>query len=250
MSSNLDRKEKDLELWKEYKRTKSITVRNQLLNNFSGLINSQVNKWSGPISRGVLLTEAKILAIKALDTYNPDKGTALSTHITNNLQPLSRLVYQHQNTARLPENVTLRMNSFNAAKSFISSEKGREPTTDELQDELGWSSKEIGRIQSYNRKDLVESGPAVSGNFHSKKMYEDADEDLLSAVYMELLPDEKKLFEHTTGFNNKPILNNPDLCKKLNISQSQLSYKKSLLKTKIDRILKGNQNAFRIPGAY
>lgn len=237
-------KEKDLELWREYKKTKSLQSRNQLLKNFDGLINSQVNKWSGPVPRNVLLNEAKIMAIKALDTYNEHKGTALSTHITNSLQPLSRIVYQHQNTARLPENITLRMNSYNSAKNYISSETGRDPTTDELTNELGWSPKEISRIEAYNRRDLVESGPEVTGDFYARKTYQDADEDLLSAVYMELLPDEKKLFEHTTGFNNKKIMSNPELMKELNLSQSQLSYKKSLLKNKIDRVMKGSQNVF------
>ncbi len=240
----MTQKEKDLELWREYKRTKSKQVRDQLLRNFSGLIHGQVNKWSGSIPRDVLLNEAKIMAIKALDSYNENKGTALSTHITNNLQPLSRIVYQHQNTARLPENVTLRMNSYNSAKSYLSSETGREPTTDELVNELGWSPREISRIETYNRKDLVESGSPVSGDFHNRKMYQDSDEDLLSAIYMDLLPQEKKLFEHTTGFNNKPILSNPDLTKALGISQSQLSYQKSLLKSKIDRLVQGNRHVF------
>lgn len=238
-------KEKDIELWREYKRTGSKEARDQLLKNFEGLINSQVNKWAGSLPRDVLKNKAKVLTIKALDSYDENKGTALSTHITNNLQPLSRMVYQHQNTARLPENVNLQMSSFNSAKNYLQSEKGRDPTTDELADELGWSPAEIGRIETYNRKDLLESGPQVSGDFYANQQERDEDDEILSAVYQELLPDEKKLFEYTTGYNNKPVLSNPELVEELGITQSQLSYKKSLLKNKIERLTANAERVLR-----
>ncbi len=240
-----DQKEKDLELWREYKRTGSKQARDQLLRNFDGLIQNQVNRWAGALPREVLRNKAKVLAIKAFDSYDENKGTALSTHVTNSLQPLSRLVYQHQNTARLPENVSLQMGSYQSAKSYLESEKGREPTTDELADELGWSPGEIGRIETYNRRDLLESGQQLAGDFYSRSQQQDHDEDILAAVYHELLPDEKRLFEYTTGFNNKPILSNPELMEELNLTQSQLSYKKTLLKNKIDRLVNHAGRVFK-----
>lgn len=230
-----DYKQKDYELWQQYKRDGSRDTKHQLLNQFNPLIESQVNKWSGVVPKEVLRNKAKIYASKALDSYDDKKGAALSTHITNNLAPLSRTVYKHQNTARLPENVSLQFQSYNAANEHLKSSLGREPTTDELQDELGWGSSDINRIQQYDRRDLVESVGVNSNDFFSTK--EDEDEDLLAAIYYDLAPQDKILFEHTTGFNNKPKLSNEELRKKLGISQPQLSYKKTLLTKKIQNAL-------------
>jgi len=86
-------KDEDLALWEQYKRTKSSVDRANLLRRFDPVIQSQVNKWAGPVPRDVLVNEAKLLAVKAFDSYDPSKGAALATHVTNNLAPISRIVY-------------------------------------------------------------------------------------------------------------------------------------------------------------
>ena len=229
-------KDADLKAWEDYKRNPTPQNRSALLNRFSGVINSQVNKWGGQVSRDVLMNEAKLLAAKAFDTYNPTAGAALATHVTNALLPLSRTVYTYQNTARMPENVTIRKGVYNAAVDKFKLTMGREPTTDELHSELGWSASDITRIRDYNRKDLLESGPAVSGDFFSPNR-DDDDDMLLGCIYMELNPEEKTLFEHITGYNGARTMNNSELMQKFNMSQAQISYKKSLLHKKIEGIM-------------
>ena len=51
------------------------------------------------------------------------------------------------------------------------------------------------------------------------------------------MPEEKVLFEYTTGFNGKPKLSNPEIMRKMNLTQAQLSYKKTLLTRKLKRLL-------------
>jgi len=233
-------KDNDVKLWKKWKETKDPNDLQQLVNTFSGTINTHVNKWSGSVPRSVLDTEAKKHTIKAFETYTPDKGTALNTHVNNQLQPLSRTVYTYQNTARMPENITLKMRTYQTAKEHLTDLKGREPTTDELHQELGWSAPEINRVEQYHRTDLIESAGDVAGNFYSTA--DDDDQSVLSAVYFDLAPKEKKLFEHTTGYGGARIMNNSELTKELGINQSQLSYKKTLLKNKIDNIMNGKSS--------
>ena len=241
-SSSSSLKDQNLVAWRKYKQTKSVQDRNALLKRFDGAIQSVVNKWSGPVPREVLTNEAKILAIKALDSYTEGRGTALATHVINNIQPISRTVYTYQNTARLPENLTLRMHSFTAANQHLESMLGRSPTTDELHDELGWTNSEINRIKDYNRKDLVESVGNVAGDFFS--MADDADDAMLAALYFDLLPQEKRLFELVTGYNGVKKRSNPEIMKELNISQAQLSYQKTQLKTKIENYMNRARNRF------
>lgn len=229
-------KNDDLAIWNEYKRNPTPLNRQALLRRFDGLIQNQVNKWSGPVSRDVLLNEAKLLAAKAFDNYNPASGAALATYLTSQLLPLSRIVYTYQNAARMPENITQKINTFQNANNTLTITLGREPTTDELHTELGWTAPEITRIRDYNRRDLVESGPAVSGDFFGRNN-NDEDDMLLGAIYFELSPDEKRLFEATTGYNGARIMKNGELTQLFGITQAQLSYRKEQLRKRIAGLL-------------
>lgn len=227
----------DIDLWKKYKAQPTLANRKALLKRFDGVIQSQVNKWAGPVSRDILLNEAKLLAYKAFDTYSPTGGAALATHVTNCLLPLSRVVYTYQNAARIPENLIMKLNTYNTAVSNFKTLNGREPTTDEMHSELGWAASEITRIRDYNRRDLVESGPAVSGSFFESNADDDFEDVILGGLYFELSPEEKTLFEHTTGYNGAKVMNNTELSQRLGITTTQLSYKKKLLKKKVETFL-------------
>ena len=236
MAKNLTNPEKadDLQAWQQYKQTGTKKDKYTVLKRMEPLINKQVRTWSGPVPDQVLRNKARVLAAKALDTYDPNKGTALATHVVNNLAPISRVVYTHQNTSRLPENITLRLRAYLEAKDNLEAVLGREPTVDELHQELGWTAAEIQRLETYRSTDLIESVGGVSGDFYSDK--DDTEEDMLVAIYTDLAPQEKLLLEHTTGYGGKKILSNPELCKKFNITQAQLSYRKTLLTNKINAL--------------
>jgi DNA-directed RNA polymerase specialized sigma subunit len=227
-------KQRDLELWEKYKASKSPMDRDALLKHLEPLIHRQVNKWAGPVPRNTLLTQAKLLAAKSLDTYDPSKGTALSTHVVNGMNPISRTVYTYQNTARMPENITLKQNTYNAAKDHLVTTLGRDPSVDELHGTLGWNVNELNRMETYTRKDMVESVGGLNDTFYSGNA--SIEDDILASVFFSLTPDEKQLFEHTTGYNGKPVLNNDQLIKKLGISQAQLSYRKTLLTNKLQKL--------------
>ena len=223
-------------LWQEYRKSPTAENRRRLLDRFAGVINGQVNKWAGPVSRDVLLNEARLLAVRAFDSWNPAGGASLATWLTNQLMPLSRTVYTYQNSARMPESVTQRTAAYNRAVDAMKHTLGREPTTDELHSELGWSAAEINRVRGYNRADLVESGPTVTGSFFARPR-DDEDDVILGAVYMELSPQEKQLFECVTGYNGVTPMNNAALMKRFGMSQAQVSYRKAELKKKIEALM-------------
>jgi DNA-directed RNA polymerase specialized sigma subunit len=235
INTNTSFKDEDLRLWKQYKQSKSPADRATLLKRLDPVIQSQVNKWAGPVPREVLLNEAKLLAIKGIDSYDENKGTALTTHVINAIQPISRLVYSHQNAARLPENLTLKLNSYLQAKDHLTTVNGYSPTLDEMHQELGWHKGELRRIDQYQRKDLVESVGGLNDDFFGNDT--DEGEDVLSVIYFDLTPTEKKLFEYTTGYGGKPKLSNPTIMGELNWTQAQLSYQKTLLTNKIKSML-------------
>lgn len=231
-----DNKEKagnDKILWDKWNTTKSPEDLQRLVHKLEPIIYNTTTKLSGgSISADTLKSKGVVLAVKAIKTYDPNKGVTLATHVTNNLAPLHRVVYTHQNTARLPENITLKINQYNAAKDYLLSTNGREPSIEELHQELGWSTNEIKKLDLYQRKDLVESLNNTGDAFGK----DDKDGDLLAALYYDLNPTERKLFAYTTGYNS-PKMSNPQMMKALGLNQAQLSYQKTLLTKKIKKLI-------------
>lgn len=231
---NRDKVDKDIELWEQWNKTKSPNDLQNLVNRMDPIIRTAVMRLSGgTIGTDVLLAKGKVLAVQAIKSYDPKKGVALATHITNGIAPLHRVVYTHQNTARLPENITLKINQYNAAKEHMLSNLGREPTVEELHQELGWSANEIKKLDTYQRKDLVESLNNTGDAFGK----EEFDDDLLASIYYDLNPQEKKLFEYSTGYGSYKR-SNPEIMKLMGLTQPQLSYQKLLLTKKIQELIK------------
>ena len=230
--------QQDLEAWKAYKANPNPQTRSALLRRFYGVIRSQVGKWAGPVPASVLESQAKLLALKAFDSYDPSKGAALATHVTNSLLPLSRTVYTYQNAARMPEHITMKVNTYNTAVNDFVALHGREPATDELHDRLGWKPAEITRIRDYNVRDLVESGGDVSGSFYDAQKFDDDDAMVLEGMYMTLSPEDKRIFEHTTGYNGAPILKVPEIGARLGMNTAQVAYRKTLIRKQLTEYMK------------
>ena len=217
-----DVKSKDLELWRTWKRTQSSTDLQALLNQMQPIIMREVNKWSNAMSRSLLEAEGKRLAVEAFQQYNPNAGTALSTYVASRLPKLSRIVYSNQNVARMSETKALLFHAYNSANNELRDRHGREPTTDELADHLGWSRKKLTQFQKQSsRRELIES--------EEHPDYEEEDDHLVDFIYHDLTPLQKSIFEYRTGYNGKPQLSGADICKKLKITQGQLSYQVNLI---------------------
>lgn len=230
---NETRQEKDLELWKEWKKTRDPATLTKLLDRLQPLIARETGKWQSSVPQVALEAKARILTVEALESYDPNMGAAIGTHITSRLRKLSRSVYPYQNVARLPENKQLMYNTFQVVQNNLLDTHGREPTTEELADELKWTPKKVADFQrSFGRRELVES----EGTF----LEDDSQEShLVDFYYHGLSPDDKLLFEHIVGYGGKKVLNNAELMKKFHLTQGQLSYKKRKFVDDLKRIQTG-----------
>ena len=227
-------KEKDMQLWKTWKKTPTDPNAEALLNQMNPLIQKEVNRWSGTLARPALELEAKRLAMEAFHSYRPTGGAALGTHVTNRLRKLSRLPYTHQNVARMPEYQTLKFHTHNIAKSALEEKYGRAPTVDELSKQLGWPKPYLETFQRSLRQEYIESGtPAPMFDIDS------GEAGTVDFVYNDLSPVQKTIFEHTTGYGGARVLRNPQMMKKLKMTQGQLSYQKRLLVNKIGKLTGG-----------
>lgn len=227
------RQQKDLELWEQWRKDKSSNTLNQLMTRLNPLIHREVNKWQYTVPPAALMSKGRLLTVKALDSYNPRKGAAIGTYVTSSLRKLSRFAYPMQNVARMPENKQLLFNTFEGAKGKLYDELGREPTIEELSDELAWTKKKVRDFQSaFGRRELVESEGAFQDD-------DGEDSPLVDFYYHGLSPDDKLLFEDITGYGGKKALDNTALRRKYRMTQGQLSYKKRKFTEQISQIQKG-----------
>ena len=222
--------EKDVELYNTWRKTQSPLDLEKLIKQLDPLIQAEVNRRAGTLARSVLETQAKTLAVKAIKSYKPEFNVKISTHVTNQLQKLSRVNYAHINAARIPEHSMLQYQTFNIAQEDFRTEHGRDPSSEELADSLKWSPKKVEQFrQQFGRAELLETRDSPTDMFvpHTH-------DPRIDYAYYSMSPRQQKIFEHTTGYQGAKQLNNAQLMKKLNITQGVLSYEKNKIKTLIE----------------
>ncbi len=225
--------EKDLQLYEAWKKSQSPVDLEKLLQQLDPLIQAQVNQRSGTLARPLLQAQAKALAVKAIKSYKPTFGAKISTHVTNQLQKLSRVNYAHQNALRIPEHSMVQYNTFNIALEDFKTEFGRDPSSEELADTLKWSPKKVEQFRvNFGRKEHLESTESAQGTYVPY-----AHDPRIDYAYHSMSQRQQAIFEHTTGYQNASKLSNSNIMKKLSITQGVLSYEKN----KIKKLLKESQ---------
>lgn len=222
----------DLAKWQTWKKSKNPDTLNVLLRQLEPILRAGSRQNYGTLSNAVIDSEAKIQAVSAFKTFDPDKGVKLSTHVTNYLQKVNRLNYRHQEIFSVPENRRIQYSAFEAAKSHLGDELGRHPTQDEIATHLKWPKAEVERFHQENRFELSETQPYAN----DIAAHQTRDQTLVSYIFQDLTPKYRLLLEHTTGYNDKPILDNTALRKKLGMTQGQLSYAKKQLQDQVHAI--------------
>jgi DNA-directed RNA polymerase specialized sigma subunit len=235
------RSAKDLELWHAWKKSKGDENASALLKQVHPLIVREASKWSQTLAQPLLETEGKRLAMQAFHSYDPNKGAALGTHVANQLQKMSRLAYENQNAARIPENKLLYFHTFQKAHAQLSDTLGRPPTSDELADELAWSTARVKEFrESIGRREMLESGGQEESG--DAGLYETEDQDhLVDFIHHDMPPLHKAIFEHLTGYGGAEVLNNQQIQKKLNLTQGQYSYAKGQMITAVQNAQDGKR---------
>jgi DNA-directed RNA polymerase specialized sigma subunit len=222
----IDYKARDLDLYHAWKSTGDKRALSNLIKQLHPIIYSEVRRVSGTLPESALSAEAKYWAIRALETYDPSKGVAVSTHVMNYLPKVRRLNYKYQNTARLPENLHLQYTEFQNAVSHLENTLNREPSDDEIAKHMGWSKPLVVKFKGSLYEDLVESAnqkPIETSQFNTNKF-------LLDHIMDKLDDQEKMLLE------NKGSMSASELAAKLGVNVSRLNYLSAKLRDKILKI--------------
>jgi DNA-directed RNA polymerase sigma subunit (sigma70/sigma32) len=200
-----------------------------LLKEHHKLIESEAKRYATNIPLITVQIEAHKLARQAAESYNPATGK-FSTHLVNSLKKLSRLGTQYGSTVRLPEDTQFGINRLNKAEKELESQFGRPPTIAELSDHTGYNIRMVNNLLQ-NRKSVV----SFTNLLQTPTFINSANDEWLQFVYHDLSPKDKLIFEHKTGFGGTKTLSTDELCKKLNITTSQLNSRLKVISDMVGR---------------
>lgn len=210
--------ERDLELWRTWKRTGAPSDLEALMHQMLPLIRAEAQKYANVVPLFVLEAEAKQLAKRAFETYSPAAGTQLNTHVVNQLKKLSRSFYERQSTVRVPEHQRITYNQYRRTAADLEDRLGYKPSIDHIADHMGLPVPKLQKlISNVEKRELLESGEGPS-------FAHDTDEsEKIDLAYHDMTPLQKDVFDYRTGSHGKPELDNPEICARLNIPQWKLS---------------------------
>jgi DNA-directed RNA polymerase specialized sigma subunit len=184
--------------------------------------------------------------IKAFESYNPDRGASLRTHVEGRLQKAKRYNVKNQNFAYIPEEQVRFIGKIQKAHDELSDDYGRAPTNIELATHLNsqdsrykLTAKRIGEIRANQKADQ----PGSLWTYDPMAQTSNREQEVLNLINSELpsiFPnaDERMVFEHIYGLNGKPTLTGTnELARRLGKSPSQISRIKTSVGAKVKSYL-------------
>lgn len=227
-SPEVDFRGKDMDLYHTWKKTGDKKALGALVTQLNPLIFKEVKRQQGSLPPAALTAEAKKWAIRAIESFTPDKGASLGTHVTGWLRKIRRLNSTYQNAVRLPEDLHYKWNSYNNALTQLSSDLNREPTDAEMASHLGWKKAKVVKFKNSLYADYFESGSSKPSDYTqfdpSKLVYE---------YIMENLTPQEKMIVLSPATES-----NAELAAKLGVNINGLNYMKPKLRDKIARLKK------------
>lgn len=200
----------------------------QLLRAAKPVIDRSLSSNAGSVNPA-LSGRAKLMAISAIESYDPKGGASLNGWISTHLQGLRRYS-QAPVPVGVPFQVRVDANKLFAATEDYVGTYGSQPTDDELADLTSIPKKRIAYVRKMSRPviasssllhdegdDVVDASPAVS-----TENYEEIWEDF---IYNGLDEQTRKIYDMRTGrgeFTGNPM-QAKDIAKQLGISAASVS---------------------------
>lgn len=256
------RKDHQLQLYYDYKNSGWHPDKlDPILDYFKPVIDQKIRLYKAPdVDEEAMRAQAHMYMAAAVQTFKPEYGFALSTHIEKPLMKLQRYNQQQQNFARISEGRTRKIGPVNQAFQILQTDLGRDPTHDEVASKANelilesgkrmrpFTPKAVEQTLRSQRKDIssstFESDPTSRAVFRMDELVHLMPDHIRNSNLFK--PHERELalsvFYHATGHDGHERLDsNRELAKRLKISEPKASSIKTRILNEAKRLTFGDE---------
>lgn len=210
------------ELYERYRQTGDKESLRELMRALHPIILKGINTFGSGFQP--LYGKAKLLALNALESYDPRKGS-LESHIMLHLQRLQRYAPDTGNVIRISETTRMLQKQIAEAEKEFEDRYQRPPSDQELADYLGLN---INKIRKARMPAGAAAESAFEENVEAQPLIQDSKDNpkvrlWQEAVYKELSPIQQYIAERRLGlfgYKPEPI---EKVAKKLRVSPATVS---------------------------
>lgn len=225
-----------------WKKTPNNATRTALLHAVDPVISKAIHSYGGGSTGSpVLKSRAKMLALEAMNTYDPMKSK-LNTHLLSSMQRLHRISAQQQQIIKVPERVISDRKLLSEAEHELMDQLGRDPSDMEIADFTGFSLKRLGHIrqahvpvsegsvlagQQGEEEDGFMPASVIPGHDPGEAAWQDF-------VYADLAPKDRVIMDYSLGLHGTPRSSAVEIARRLGLSPGAVSQRAAKIQAMLD----------------
>lgn len=187
----------------------------------------------GAADNPYIMSRGRVLAAKAVQTYNPSAGAQLHTWVSNQLQPLRRSKRESNSPVHIPEGIQLDAWTITQGERDFTDKHGRDPDVNELADFIKLPVERISKVRKTMRPVASESMLSEENGSNIQTQEPDYSDEALRYVYDELDYVDRKILEWKTGYGGAEKLPALEVAKRLKLDPSNISRRSAVIGRKI-----------------
>jgi len=230
-----DRDSLDMEAYKTWKADPNKQTTSALLKRFNSMISQRVSMWKAPaVDEAAFKADLKRHALTAFETFDPNRGAQLRTHVGNLIRRSQRFNARYQNVAFIPEEKSALITPIQQAHDYLFQEHGKAPTHAEIADYLSdnpdmlpkrvrdkMTPQLVQTVQQYQIRDIPGSSFESEPSKKSISFERETIDVLRPALKTD---DERDVYDYLFGKNGKPkVESTGDIARRMGKSPSQIS---------------------------